>query len=500
MRSPNRRAVLVATALFLTACVTACVTNPVTGRREISLMSAEREAALGAQAAEQVAAQIGLVEDPALVAYVEALGQRLAMHSPRRDVAYRFAVADMPEPNAFALPGGWIYVSRGLLAIANREEELANVIGHEIGHVAARHSAQRETRGVGVGLLSAIGVIAAGVTGGAEAAQVVAQLGQVAGAGLIASYGRDQERQADRVGQDLAIAADLDPHGMSDFLDTLGAASALAASGPRRPTFLDSHPMTDERVATTRAYADSLGFTRAPPSEDERARFLARFENLLVGADAGQGVFRDTLFLHPGFALAMEFPEGWQTQNAPTAVAAQAPEGDAAVILEGQGPSGDPSAAARAFAQANQLALQGGEAGSLGGWPAYRARAAARTQQGDLGLDLTWVQHPDFTARITGVAALAKFDAWASTLAAAADSLRQLTASERGSIREKRLRVVRARSGETLAALSRRTGNAWSLEETAVANARDAEARLPAGTAVKIAVEVPYRGDDGGGG
>ncbi len=492
MSFPTRRLLLIAFVAFFAS---ACATNPVTGRREFTLMSAEREAALGAQAAEQVAQQIGLVEDPALVAYTESIGERLAVHSPRKDVTYRFAVADMPEPNAFALPGGYIYVSRGLLAITNNEDELANVIGHEIGHVAARHSAQRETQSLGVGLLSVIGAVVAGVTVGGEAAEAVAQVGQVAGAGLIASYGRNQERESDKVGQDLAIAAGWDPHGMATFMDTLGEYGELMSGGPRRPTFLDSHPMTDERVANAIAYADRLGRAPKPPTESERAAFLARFDGLLVGADPGQGVFRDALFLHPGFAIAMRFPQGWKTINTPAAVAAQTPMGNAMVLLEGQGATGDPAEAARAFAQANGVTLQGGEAGTLGGWPAYRARAAARTQQGDLGLDLTWVAHPDLMLRVMGLTSTAKFDAYAATFDESAESLRKLTGSERNSIHELRLRVVRSRSGETLAALSRRTGNAWSLEETAVANQRDANARLPSGAAVKIAVEVPYRGD-----
>ena len=178
-------------ALLLALLTHGCVVNPATGERELILMSPQREAELGREAAGQVAKQIGLVEDPALVAYVRAIGARLARLSPRTDVPYRFYIADMPEVNAFALPGGYIYVSRALLALTNSEDELANVIGHELAHVAARHAAQRETRAVGVGLLSMLGAIAAGALGGAEAAQVAGQIGQVAGAGLIASYSRD---------------------------------------------------------------------------------------------------------------------------------------------------------------------------------------------------------------------------------------------------------------------------------------------------------------------
>ncbi len=153
-------------SMSLATLVSGCATNPVTGKSEFTLMSAEREAALGREAATQVEEQIGLLLDPALTAWLRDLGSRLAAHSPRSGVPHRFAIVDMPEPNAFALPGGYVYVSRGLLVLANSESEVAAVVGHEIGHVAARHAAQRETRSVGVGLLTAFGALAAGAVGG----------------------------------------------------------------------------------------------------------------------------------------------------------------------------------------------------------------------------------------------------------------------------------------------------------------------------------------------
>jgi predicted Zn-dependent protease len=365
-----------------------CAINPVSHQAELSFMSVERENALGRQAAQEVEQQIGLVRDPELTTYVDALGQRLAQHSPRRDVTYRFHVADMPEPNAFALPGGYIYVSRGLLVIANSEAELSNVIGHEIGHVAARHASQRETRSVGVGLLSALGTIVAGVAAGGQAAQAVSQLGQIAGAGLIASYGRDQERQADEVGQQLAAQSGWDPGAVSRFFATLERQTTLE-HGERLPSFLDSHPMTSERAQATAARARSLVVVPAPPVAATQAAFLHEFENLLIGPDPGQGVFRGSRFLHPGLGLALDFPSGWQTQNAADAVGASSPQRDALVVLETQGPPGDPQAAGAKFAQANGIALQSGSRESLDGMQAFHALAAMQTQDGPLMLDLT---------------------------------------------------------------------------------------------------------------
>jgi len=455
-------------------------------------MSAERENALGRQAAKEVEQSIGLVRDPALAAYIDALGQRLAQHSPRRDVSYRFHVADMPEPNAFALPGGYIYVSRGLLVIANSEAELANVIGHEIGHVAARHASQRETRSVGVGLLSALGTLVAGVAAGGQAAQAVSQLGQMAGAGLIASYGRDQERQADEVGQQLAAGSGWDPGAISNFFVTLERQTKLE-HGERLPSFLDSHPMTSERAQTTAARARSLTLAPGPGIAATQRAFLHEFEDLLVGPDPAQGVIRGRRFLHPGLDLALDFPSGWEVQNTASAVGAGSPQRDAVVMLEMQSAPGDPQAAGAKFAQANGLALQNGSRERLGGMEAFHALAVANTQDGPIVVDLTWIAHPKAVLRITGISPQSRYQGQAAALSGVARSLGRLTAAEREGIRERRLRVVEARAGETLGALSARSGNLWSLDETSVANGLEREPRLQAGQLVKIAVEVPYR-------
>lgn len=467
--------------------------NPVTGERELVLMSEERERSLGQEAAQQVEAQIGLVEREPLASYVRTLGDRLAEHSPRTGVEYQFHVADMAEPNAFALPGGWIYVSRGLLALSSSEAELANVVGHEIAHVAARHAAQRETQSVGVQLLSVLGTVAAAAAGGEALAQTVAQASQVAGAGLIASYGRDQERQADRVGQEMAAAAAYPPAAMADFLASLEAYTTFESEGEaRRPSFLDSHPMTAERVEATREYAATLSVAERAPVAADRAAFLSRLEGLLLGPDPAQGLFRGGRFLHPGLGFRMDFPERWAKQNGRSAVAAQAPDANAVLVLAAQGEPQDPEAAARAFLEANPVEIETQERREIGGYPSLRARGVARTDQGTLRVDLTWIEHPEATFRILGMAPQGRFAAHAEAFRDAATSFGPLGAEDRRSITERRLRIATARAGESLSALGERTGNAWSVEETAVMNGLEAGARLDAGARVKIAVERPY--------
>ena len=234
-----------------------CSVNPVSRLPEVTLITVEQEKKLGADEAVKVEQQMGLLEDPALVSYVESVGQRLAEQSPRRDVAYRFHVVDMVEPNAFALPGGYVYVTRGLLALVNTEDELAGVVGHEIGHVAARHSVQKISR---QGPFAVVTGIVAGVTGLVSplVGNIVGGVGEFAQSLVFSPYSRSQENEADKVGQEMAAKAGWEPEGLTDFLNTLGREEALVHDGPRRPSFFDSHPATPDRVANTSKHAKQL--------------------------------------------------------------------------------------------------------------------------------------------------------------------------------------------------------------------------------------------------
>jgi predicted Zn-dependent protease len=480
--------VLLAACLGLAA--PACVTNPATGSRDVILTSTEEENRSGEQAARQVEDQMGLVRAPALEAYVQKLGARLAANSPRRDVSYRFAIADMPETNAFALPGGYIYVSRGLLALANSEAELANVIGHEIGHVAARHHARQQTRATGVGILSALGTVAAAILGGPDAAQMVGAVSQVAGAGIIASYSREQERESDEIGQRIAAQSGYDPAAMADFLASLGRESEVGAHGhTRAPSFLDSHPATPERVGATRARAGSLQVVPSPAFARDRDAFLARLEGLMVGPDPAQGMFQGTRFLHADMDLHLRFPSDWRTQNAPSQVAAAAPQGDALLGLELHGRGDDPLEAARAFLEKAPLRVVDDGALRINGLRAYRVIGAAQ----DSAAHLTWIAYRGSVYRITGLSSPTRFRAYRALFDGVAETFRPLSAAERGLFKKRVLKIAIARPGETFEALGRRTGNGWGIEQTAVANGLRPGDPLPAGLKLKIAQEQPYQ-------
>ena len=210
-------------------------------RREVILSSEAVDEKVGKEADVNVTEGLGIVDDPELTALVNQIGQRLARHAPRGRFQYHFAIVDQAAPNAFALPGGYIYVSRGLLALTNSEDELANVIGHEIVHVAARHAAARQA--VIRGLPGPIKYFAQG---------------------HIAGYSRNQEREADRLGQGLAGVAGYDPQGMADFLKDLEFTERLRLGSSRLPGFFDTHPATAERVAGAGGRARMVAWQQSP--------------------------------------------------------------------------------------------------------------------------------------------------------------------------------------------------------------------------------------------
>lgn len=467
-----------------------CATNPVSGRPELTLVSTEQEKKIGEEEARKVEAQMGVLDDAALTTYLDALGQRLANQSPRQDVAYRVHVVDTAEPNAFALPGGYIYVSRGLLALANSEDELAGVVGHEIAHVAARHSVQRISRQGPVAVL--FGVVS-GITGLVSplVGSIIGGIGDVAQSLVFAPYSRSQETEADRVGQEIAARAGWDPAALGTFLNTLGREAALTSKSPRKPSFFDSHPATPDRVAGTAAHARELRRANRPPLSVSRDAFLARLDGLVVGPRAANGLIVGRAFVHPDLGIFVQFPEQWQLGNTPRKVVAVASDQEAAIVLGAVGPGSDPLDGARALDKATRAPVSARtRRTTINGLPAAHTQLEA---DGEVGLDVTWIAHGGLIYQMVGLAPRPRFGSLQPVFTSVAQSFRPLTASERAAVKETRIRLVRARAGETLDALAARTSSAWTKEEIAVFNGLPVGARLDDGRPIKVAVTEPYR-------
>lgn len=492
MRTRQRVAsVLVALLLFQIGCAV----NPVSGRREVILMSEEDEQEIDQREAQRVAEVMGLVDAPELAAYVEKLGQAMAASAPRRKLDYHFNIVEMEVPNAFALPGGHIYVSRGLLVISNSEAELANVLGHEIGHVAARHAAQRDIRSKTAGLAAVLGTVGAVLAGGDGRAVAGVQL---LAAGMVSAYGREQEREADRIAQDLAVAVGVDPTGMSQFLRTLDKTVRLEQGFSRGEGFFDTHPSTPQRVAEATSRA---AIERWEPDLEifpSRADYLALLDGLAIGKPAAEGVMREGRFLHPDLRISMAFPHGWYVDNQRSRVIAFAPERDAIVMLELQGKGMDPRAAADEYSSDEGIRLTRGVPVQIGPLDALRVRGIVPTPGGAFEMEITFIAYEGQVFRLSAGARQGGFKRYAGVFRGFARSFRSLRPNEEPLIDELRLRVVEVLEGEDMVTLSARTHNDWGQSRTAVVNGLTVGEALTPGSLLKVAVREPYFTDGTG--
>jgi predicted Zn-dependent protease len=465
--------------------------DPVTGERERSVLSGSAAARAGAARAGSLARHVGWVETPALREYVRAVGARVAAGSPRRDVPWRFEVTDMAEPNAFALPGGWVGVSRGLLLLMGSEDELAAALAHEVAHVAALDVERRGAIGPWLGLGAVLGAVRAALPGSPGRERPVARLGQVMGAGLLPRHDAAQERRADRLGQRLAAEAGWDPAAFSRLLANLSGWQRAHPPGPADlPDFLTSHPGPPSRSAQATIHAASLERGDAAPLVPSRDGFLARLDGLLVGPDPEHGFYRGSTLVHPALGVAMTVPAGWERAHQRDSALARAPDGAALLLLERQGPPAAPVRTGRRWLAEQRLERLNEAEGTVGDLPAYQVRARGHTDDGPVELLLTWIGHPEGLLRVTGASPPERFHRYALALDEAATSVRRLAPDDRRARVEHRLRVVRARAGESLVSLSRRTGNVWDAETTAAANGLPADAALASARLVKVAVAV----------
>jgi predicted Zn-dependent protease len=453
------------------------------------LMSTSAEEEIGDEAAESVENKLGFYDDPDIQAYVQSIGERLARNSPRREVRYQFHVVEMIEPNAFALPGGHVYVSRGLLALVNTEEELACVLAHEVAHVALRHHAYRELEERKAKVIGAVATLVGAAAGGAGGALVAAQSGMAAAQGMLAAYGRDQEREADWLGQEIARDAGWNPLGMASFLESLDREARLRHGASRRVNYFDTHPGSVERLAKA-----TVRYEHATPLPDDRrgrADFLEAADGLIVGQNPDEGFFVGQRFIHPALDLTLRFPDGWETFNEHSAVRAVSPRRNAMVILELQGDGDDPKAAAQEYAEKVGVPLDDPQASRINGNLAFRARTHLDLEGSKVKADVTWIAYDGHIYRIMGVVPVGRL-AGGGEFARTARSFRRLGASERDRLRVTRMRVAVAEPGETIDALSLRTRNSWSHDETAVMNGRAVDEPFAGGETVKIAVPEPW--------
>ena len=466
-------------AVLSLVVVAACAVNPATGRRELSLVSEQQEIQMGQQGKADVQRSIGIYQDSALNAYLSDLGMRIARRTERPDLPWSFQVADEPVVNAFALPGGPVFIARGILPYFNSEAELVSVLGHEIGHVTARHSAQQMTRaqlaGLGLGVASAVD-------------SRVAKYAGIASQGLgllLLKYGRDAESQADALGFKYGLAGGWDMRDGTKMFNTLSRVSGDPRQ--RLPEWQSSHPAPEGRAQHNeeRVQAAEARGIRFDTLRVDRNGYLRRLEGLVYGEDPRQGYFEGTQYYHPTLRFEFAFPAGWQTQNGIDAVAGMSAAKDAIVALRGAG-SDSPQTAGQKFAAQQGLTAGPGQAFTIGGLPAWTLRFEAQTEQGVLAGRATWIALDGTTYQLLGYGAQANAAANDPVFQQVARSFGRLTDPAKLNVQPKRVHLVTLRTAQTIVEAGRANGNTLPEAELASVNGVRVDEVIAAGTLVKV--------------
>lgn len=460
----------------------ACAVNPATGEREFMLVSESQEIQMGRDADPQVIAAYGLVDDPELQAYVSRIGQEMAAASERPDLPWSFKVVDEAGVNAFALPGGFIYMTRGILAHFDTEAEMAGVLGHEIGHVTARHSASQMSRqqlqqiGLGVGMI---------------VSETFRDYGGIAVAGLQLmnlSYSRDDELQSDRLGLRYMTRVGYDPDALIGVFEMLASVSG-SAEGGRVPEWQLTHPYPENREEGIRSEMAALGVER--DGIVDRDEYLDMIDGLVFGANPRNGYFEDSRFLHPDLAFELTFPAGWQTINQNQMVAALAPEENGVVMLELVPDASSLDAEIGEFLGSEGVTGGTVSRGSISGIPAVRAPFSVATEQGELRGEVAYLSYENRVYRILGYAAAADWSQHASAVRSTISSFAPVTDQSVLGVQPLRLDIVTLNESTSLSRYVQRVPQPVDVEVLARINGSSADAVLSAGTRIKTVVGQP---------
>lgn len=484
----KKRRTLIYAALITVALVTviSCAVNPVTGRKQIMLMSEAQEVQLGLSYDPQVLASFGEYNSPALQSWVQAKGTEMGKLSHRPNLEYHVKVVDSPVVNAFAVPGGYIYLTRGIMANLNNEAEFIGVLGHEMGHIAARHSVSQQTKQQ-LGTLLLIGGMIASPKFANYAEQAMQGLEL-----LFLSFSREDEREADALGSEYATKMAYDGTKMADFYKVLIRMNLSEAEGGV-PTFLSTHPDPGDRynavLRNTKAWQDSL---KLPSYKVNGDSYLQMIDGMIYGEDPKQGYTMDNTFYHPELRFKFSYPLGWELTNAPTQVTVQPSDGRALMLFTLSNQKTLQSAVDTTMAMYG-LQLQRSEKKTVNGLQAIVTLAKQPVQDqstGATGANAVisyFVQYGSVIYVFHGVSTEADFASYAPTMEASMKTFAQLTDQSRINVKPKRVYVRKApRAGTLASTLSALNMPQNLMEELSLLNNMELNETVPAGKYIKI--------------
>jgi predicted Zn-dependent protease len=454
MKSKHMKKIIPILYFSLILFSVSCAVNPVTGKRELSLISEEGEISLGKETDAQIREQYGIYDDPALLTYMQGVGQTMTLHTHRPRLTYHFAVLDTPVVNAFAVPGGYIYITRGILALMSSEAELAVVLGHELGHVNARHS---------VAKLSQLILVQVGLAVGGAISETFAKITGVASLGiqlLFLKFSRDDEREADALGVEYSRKGGYNPGEMVSFFASLEGLGDLS-EGHSLPGFLSTHPLTAERIQNTKAM---LAESDQQLKTEQNAYFGA-IQNMVYGEDPRQGYVEKNAFYHPQLRFSFSIPQEWNVQNTPSKVALASKDGLAAVVLQAEKSSED----LQDYASKKASKIEGGQllnekSFKINGLASHhQVYDVSQQEEEDLRMRLSFIGKNGFIYTFIALSTRSDFDKYDRQFQSVVGSFNELRDTRYLNRKPKRIHLVKANGRENLQEMFRKAGMAEDL-------------------------------------
>lgn len=467
--------------LLLGNLLVSCATNPVSGKKEFMLLSNDQEIQMGISYDPQVVANYGLYEDQKIQQFITTQGRLMARISHRPELPYEFKVLDSPVVNAFAVPGGFVYFTRGIMAHFNNEAEFAGVLGHEIGHVTARHSARQYSRQI----LGQVGLVA-----GIIVSPEFAQFADVASQGLgllFLKYGRDAESQSDKLGVEYSTKIGYDSREMADFFKTLERLSDQA--GGRLPTFMSTHPDPANRYENTKALASQWQQRyKGRKLKVGRDSYLRMIDGLLYGEDPRQGYVERNNFYHPDLKFQFPIPNGWQTVNTPNQVQ-MAPEGGNALMVLSLSAKNNLSEAEQAYMETHQFEVTSRNNRQVNGLNArvIQGRQLEQQNQQVINILIYFIEYNGRVYQLVGMAYQQQYAGVESSFLRTMNGFNRLTDASKINVQAERIKIVEAKRTSNLRSLLTSNGiPSDRLNEFSILNGMDLNAQVQQGTLFKV--------------
>lgn len=469
--------------------VAACSVNPVTGKKELMLLTDDQERALGLESDPGIVASFGLYEDQALQDFINAKGREMGAVSHRPEVPYEFKILDSPVVNAFALPGGFVYFTRGIMAHFNNEAEFAGVLGHEIGHITARHSASQYSKQIlAQGLLITGVIISEDFADFAGVAQT--------GLGLLfLKYGRDDESQSDELGVSYSSTIGYDAHQMANFFLTIKNLSD--SQGGRIPTFLSTHPDPGDRYNRVHQLAGNWQSQHSSADlKVERNNYLRMIDGLVYGEDPRQGFVENDNFYHPELKFQFPIPTGWKTVNTPQQVQ-MAPENGEAYMYFTLAQQKTFQEAVSAFLSENELTLVQSNETLVAGLPAYTVIADKTVEQQQqqttptepqvIRMQTYFIRYNDLMYQFTGMSLQKNFPTYQPLLSRTMTNFRTLSDPDKLQRQPERISIVTIEKNTALERALKDAGMPEDrLAELAILNGMKLQDSLERGMLIKV--------------